>query len=65
MNELKQLKKKLKELKCFKKELPRLIDLSEIYGDDYYNENDLFDIDRQIEEIKEKITEIKKANLKV
>lgn len=58
MTERKQLKKKLAKLKHYKANLPRLIDCSNVYGDDYYSENDLSDVNKQIEEVENKIAEI-------
>ncbi len=58
MTERKQLKKKLAKLKHYKANLPRLIDCSNVYGDDYYTENDLSDVDKQIEEVERQIAEI-------
>jgi hypothetical protein len=37
MTELKELKKELVKLKQFKRDLPLMIDCSEVYGDGYYS----------------------------
>jgi hypothetical protein len=58
MTERKQLKKKLAKLKHYKANLPRLIDCSNVYGDDYYTKDDLSDVDKQIEEVERQIAEI-------
>lgn len=58
MTERKQLKKKLAKLKHYKANLPRLIDCSNVYGDDYYSKDDLSDVDKQIEEVEKQIAEI-------
>ena len=58
MTERKQLKKKLAKLKHYKSNLPRLIDCSNVYGDDYYSKDDLSDVDKQIEEVEKQIAEI-------
>lgn len=47
----KTLKKRLSKLKHFKANLPRLIDCSEIYGDNYYSKDDLLDVEKQIEDL--------------
>lgn len=51
------IKKKLAKLKHYKANLPRLIDCSNVYGDDYYSKDDLSDVDKQIEEVENKIAE--------
>lgn len=58
MTKCKQLKKKLSLLKHYKANLPRLIDCSNVYGDNYYSKNDLSDIDKRIEKIEKQIAEI-------
>ena len=58
MTERKQLKKKLAKLKHYKANLLRLIDCSNVYGDDYYSKDDLSDVDKQIEEVEKQISEI-------
>ena len=58
MNERKQLKKKLAKLKHFKANLPSLIDCSNVYGDDYYTQNDLSDVNKQIKEVETRIAKI-------
>jgi hypothetical protein len=58
MTERKQLKKKLAKLKHYKANLPRLIDCSNVYGDDFYSKDDLSDVDKQIEEVEKQIAEI-------
>lgn len=58
MTERKQLKKKLAKLKHYKANLPRLIDCSNVYGDDYYSKDDLSDVDKQIEKVEKQIAEI-------
>ena len=58
MTELKQLKKKLAKLKHYKSNLPRLIDCSSVYGDEYYTKEDLLDAEKQIEELEKQIAEI-------
>jgi hypothetical protein len=58
MTERRQLKNKLSKLKHYKANLPRLIDCSNVYGDDYYSKDDLSDVDKQIEEVERQITEI-------
>jgi hypothetical protein len=58
MTERKQLKKKLSKLKHYKANLPRLLDCSNVYGDDYYTKDDLSDADKQIEEVERQIAEI-------
>lgn len=58
MTERKQLKKKLAKLKHYKANLPRLIDCSSVYGDDYYSKDDFSDVDKQIEEVEKQIAEI-------
>ena len=51
MTERKILKKKLAKLKQFKSALPRLIDCSNVNGDNFYNSKDLEDLIKQIEEL--------------
>ena len=58
MTERKQLKKKLAKLKHYKANLPRLIDCSNVYGDDYYSREDLSDVDKQIKELEKQIAKI-------
>ena len=58
MTERKQLKKKFAKLKQYKANLPRLIDCSNVYGDDYYTNDDLSDVDKQIKEVERQIAEI-------
>ncbi len=60
MKKAKQLKKKLAKLKHYKANLPRLIDCSNVYGDDYYTQDDLSDVDNQIKEVERQIAEIKR-----
>jgi hypothetical protein len=50
MTERKQLKKRLAKLKRYKANLPRLIDCSNVYGDGYYTERDLEEVEKQIAE---------------
>jgi hypothetical protein len=38
--------------------LPRLIDCSSVYGDDYYSKDDFSDVDKQIQEVEKQIAEI-------
>lgn len=58
MTERKQLKKQLSKLKYYQRSLPRLIDCSNAYGDNYYNESDTDSIDKQIKEVEYRILEI-------
>ena len=51
MTERKILKKKLAKLKQFKSSLTRLIDCSNVNGDNFYNSKDLEDVNKQIEEL--------------
>ena len=48
MTERKQLKNKLSKLKHYKLNLPRLIDCSNVYGDNFYTNEDLKDVVKQI-----------------
>lgn len=58
MTERRQLKIKLAKLKHYKLNLPRLIDCSNVYGDDYYTKDHLSDINKQIQEVEMQISEI-------
>ena len=49
------MKKKLAKLKLYKAYLPRLIDCSNVCGDDYYSEDDLSDVSKHIEEVEKQI----------
>lgn len=60
MTELKELKKELVKMKRFKSALPRLIDCSEVYGDGYYSQQDLSDIEEEIKEVEAKIESLSK-----
>ena len=52
-------KKKLAKLKHYKPNLLRLIDCSNVYGDDYYSKDDLLsDVDKQIEKSKIQIAKL-------
>jgi hypothetical protein len=62
MTERRQLKNKLSKLKHYKSNLPRLINCSNVYGDDYYSKDDLSDVDKQIEEVERQITELDLKN---
>ena len=62
MTERKQLKNKLSKLKHYKSNLPRLIDCSNVYGDNFYTNEDLKDVDKQIVELEKQIKEIDVQN---
>ena len=47
-------------MKRFKSALPRLIDCSEVYGDGYYSQQDLSNIEEEIKEVEAKIEALKK-----
>lgn len=65
MTERKRLKLEISKLKSIKKSLPRLIDCSEAYGDNYFNDDTLKKVDEEIDKIEEKIRQIDllKANV--
>lgn len=54
----KELKKKLSKLKHYKANLPRLIDASQMYGDNYYTKDDLIDVEKQIKEIESQLSNL-------
>lgn len=58
MTERRKLKKELSKLKSFKNSLPRLMDCSEVYGDNYFNEDILKRVEDEIKIIEEKIARI-------
>lgn len=60
MTERKKLKKQLSILKYNKRMLPLLIDCSDVYGDNYYNENMNVKLDKQILNLEKRIEEIDK-----
>lgn len=58
----KQLKKKLSLLKASRKDLPRLIDCSMVYGDNTYTVDDLILVDNNIALLEKQIQEINNFN---
>ena len=58
MTERKRLKKHLSKLNYYKKNLPRLIDCSKVYGDNFYTEDDLVMVEKDILRTQEKINKI-------
>lgn len=62
MTERKRLKKELSKWKHHLRNLPRLIDCSEVYGDDYYRKSDIDYVKAVIVEIENKLFEIDKLN---
>jgi hypothetical protein len=58
MTERKRLKKYLSKLNQYKKRLPALIDCSRVYGDNFYTDADLVDVERNILRTQEKINKI-------
>lgn len=62
MTELRKLKKELSRLKSVRKILPILLECSELYGDCFYNESDIKRIDKEIEEVTLKLSEIDMGN---
>jgi hypothetical protein len=58
MTERKQLKKQLSKLKAYKRNLPRLIDCSTVYGDEVFTQKDYALLDERIKEIENKIAAI-------
>lgn len=62
MTERRKLKKELSKLKSYRKCLPRLIDCSNVYGDDYFNNEQYVMVDKDIKKIEDKIIEIDKLN---
>ena len=58
MTERKKLKKELSRLKSYRRNLPRLVDCSSVYGDEYYNEDDYKLIDEEIAKVERRIADI-------
>lgn len=58
----KSLKKQLRKLKSFEKELPLLIDCSDVYGDMYYTEEDLHSVRERIKEVEKLIEQKEQKN---
>ncbi len=54
----KELKKELDKLKTFRSHLPRLIDCSEVHGDNFYSKSDILTIDLEIETLEFKLKDI-------
>ena len=59
METLKYLKKRLAQLKSYRKTLPRLIDMSCVNGDFFFTQQDLEDAESRIEMIKSQIISLK------
>lgn len=62
MTERKKLKKELSKLMHYKRSLPRLIDCSMVYGDNFFNEQDMVDTEKRIAEIEKQIIDNKSIN---
>jgi hypothetical protein len=56
---IRELKKELHGLKRYKKNLPRLIDCSRVYGDDSFTEANYAYIDKEIEELENRLLILK------
>lgn len=58
MTKRRKLKKELSKLKSYRKTFPRLMDCSEVFADNYFNEAILKRIDNDIINIEKKIAKI-------
>ncbi len=61
MAERKTLKRQLSKLKHYQRSLPRLIDCSDVYGDNSFTKEDLKEVAQQIEKKERLINEIDKS----
>jgi hypothetical protein len=59
MTKLKKLKKELSKLKNYRAHLPRLIDCSEVNGDEFFTREDLIEVEKQIEKLQKQINDNK------
>ncbi len=57
MTELKKMKKELYKLKKYRAHLPRLIDCSEVNGDEFFTREDLIEVEKQIEKLQKQIND--------
>lgn len=62
MTERRRLKRELSKLKSFKKALPRYIDCSQVYGDNYFTPEIIEGVDKEISIIEAKIKAIDESN---
>lgn len=58
MSERRELKKKLAKWKHYRSNLPRLIDCSQMYGDNTYTQADIKDADKVISGLEKQIADL-------